>query len=370
MRNKEKNTNFLVCIILGIFLIATIAFSQFVNGLQQDVGLDQEALVQGYEFDCRYTVEHDNPYNITDLDITVQLESDNFYECVNDIVIYFEDIETIGEPQEDEEFQCVYEPISPERFNFGDFTFTHTFDSDEQFRCPTLILNFEHANRFRATSDPHLWAEVEGDEIKEYDVENTRIPVTGLTFDVRDVEEQFENVEIYIASLNLMPDAVTPVEQEKIVYDYLTINKENIDNRYIEKVEIEFYVENEWLNSNNIDKSDVVLLRYSDGIWLELETSLVDKGINQVFYTSTSQDFSYFAIAGMTDDEQDSTTQPPTGDGNGQGTDGATAPSPEDDYGQNNPVWIVVLIGLIIVLVILIIFLASTGGRKKRIRVK
>ena len=82
------------------------------------------------------------------------------------------------------------------------------------------------------------------------------------------------------------------------VYRWLEIS-DNIDDSLVRGADITFIVPKSWLDSNELNEDDVVLLRHDDGDWDELETDVVSENSDDVVFSAESPGFSFFAIAGI-----------------------------------------------------------------------
>ncbi len=151
-------------------------------------------------------------------------------------------------------------------------------------------------------------ATVEIEEDDEYGVRSISISVNTYTRDVR----------ITVEKLDEEPADVTvdvTRNGERAVSHYMDIEAENLDDDRIDDSTIEFNVEQDWIDANDIDTETVRLERYHDGDWQELVTELVDgTGATWVFEAETPG-FSYFAVTGASteeepDDEEEDVTAP------------------------------------------------------------
>lgn len=61
-------------------------------------------------------------------------------------------------------------------------------------------------------------------------------------------------------------------------------------------VSFSFKVSVEWLSTNNVLSEEIVLLRYADGVWSELETIIIGQDNYYSYFESVSPGFSYFVI--------------------------------------------------------------------------
>ena len=130
------------------------------------------------------------------------------------------------------------------------------------------------------------------------------------------VANKVNNIQITVGKLPGQPASVTQEITGK-VYHYMEINKTNVTDADINQTAIRFEVEKSWITTNNVNKSEVALFRYSNNAWNKLQTTeLSDDGTN-VLYESLSPGFSVFAIGvGETPTvpatEQQPTTEQPT----------------------------------------------------------
>lgn len=120
-------------------------------------------------------------------------------------------------------------------------------------------------------------------------------PEIGFTeIDVQ-VKNQVNNVEITVKKLTGKPAEVVNVTGK--VYQYISINHKNMEETNIEKATIKFKVNKSWIKDNNIDKTTVVLNRYTTQ-WNKLPTTLVNESSNFIYYQAIAPGFSQFAISG------------------------------------------------------------------------
>ncbi len=67
----------------------------------------------------------------------------------------------------------------------------------------------------------------------------------------------------------------------------------------IKEAVITFRVENSWLDSNNLESSDITLVRWNGSYWNQLETSEIIKDSTYAYYEAKTYAFSPFAIKGI-----------------------------------------------------------------------
>ena len=80
------------------------------------------------------------------------------------------------------------------------------------------------------------------------------------------------------------------------VYAYLNIESTAPEGS-IGSLTIKFKVEQTWLTENNIDRNNVVLMRYHNNAWEQLDTTMLNEDATYVYYQATTTGMSTFAIA-------------------------------------------------------------------------
>jgi hypothetical protein len=65
----------------------------------------------------------------------------------------------------------------------------------------------------------------------------------------------------------------------------------------LENVVIEFKVEKEWVERNNIDRETIQLLRYEEG-WNPLPTDVIGEDENYLYCVASTKGFSLFVVVG------------------------------------------------------------------------
>ncbi len=76
----------------------------------------------------------------------------------------------------------------------------------------------------------------------------------------------------------------------------------------IKSVTINFKIDKEWLEKNNIDEGSIKLMRYSN-MWNDLPTRQIESTDKEIHYQADTQGFTFFAITG----ETGTTSQPSAG---------------------------------------------------------
>lgn len=87
-------------------------------------------------------------------------------------------------------------------------------------------------------------------------------------------------------------------EENKILYDCISIYLENISNEQIKNGRIYFKISIDWLNENNISVSNLYLYKLSEELEdIGIEELYSDK--NYYYFTSEFNNFSYFGVYGL-----------------------------------------------------------------------
>lgn len=133
-----------------------------------------------------------------------------------------------------------------------------------------------------------------------------------------------------IKTTGILPEGVATVPSGYI-YMYLVLETDKPSSD-IDSATIKFKITQAWIQTNNIDKSTVKLLRYTDGKWQELATTKISEDATYVYYSAETTGFSAFAITGSQIEEK------PT---------------------EMN--WFIVLGGVIVVVVLIIVILFKSG---------
>jgi PGF-pre-PGF domain-containing protein len=96
---------------------------------------------------------------------------------------------------------------------------------------------------------------------------------------------------------------IRKMEEEEItqkvpggVYQYLQLQKKNLDTVDIESAAIDFKVAKDWLEKNNVSEKNITLYRM-DNNWTELNSTKVTEDKLYVYYNVKIHEFSLFAIS-------------------------------------------------------------------------
>lgn len=115
------------------------------------------------------------------------------------------------------------------------------------------------------------------------------------------VDAYAENLELDVERMDVKPSRVSNPPGE--AFGYIEINS-NASDQEIERAEVDFSVDKDWIDSRQIDPDQVFLMRYNGG-WQELETSVDSQNSTHVSYTAETPGFSVFAVAAEDQESQD-----------------------------------------------------------------
>jgi PGF-pre-PGF domain-containing protein len=140
--------------------------------------------------------------------------------------------------------------------------------------------------------------------ITESDLSVTSSSLTEINFDVK---ERATDVTMTVEKISDVPASTGVVAGTS--YNYVKIEKTNLNDSNIGSAHIKFKVPKLWLTNNSIDSSTVSLYRFTTQ-WDKLATAKLSEDSNYVYYQAETPGFSYFAIAGT--GAAVTTTLPPT----------------------------------------------------------
>lgn len=111
-----------------------------------------------------------------------------------------------------------------------------------------------------------------------------------------EVDKESHNVTVEVNKIDEKPGLVRKDPPGEI-YQYLEIKHENIEGN-VRKILINFSVKNEWISDKGIDKSDVILNRYSanEEKWESFQAEVVEEDSVYTYYRSEVPGLSVFSI--------------------------------------------------------------------------
>ena len=144
-----------------------------------------------------------------------------------------------------------------------------------------------------------IWTSVDEGETANIELDVDSVAVTSISF------EALETiwgawVKIEGTDIDELPTKVGEVDST--VHSYFEVSKSNsVKNNLLEDIELDFQIEEEWLNENGLDATQIALYHFDDkdddAIWERLETSYNGKDGEFSYYQAMTPGFSYFAIA-------------------------------------------------------------------------
>lgn len=135
------------------------------------------------------------------------------------------------------------------------------------------------------------WGSLSAGTTAVLDISDSRLSISQIEMKIL---SDLNNVEVKIEERKTLPQSMSP--PQGAVYQYLYFSKKNIEDSDIEEAVIDFSVSKKWLSDNQVDKLDIVLMRYKNDVWNELPTDLVHSNTVDVHFSAVSPGFSYFAI--------------------------------------------------------------------------
>lgn len=109
--------------------------------------------------------------------------------------------------------------------------------------------------------------------------------------------QNVSNVVMSVSKRQSAPSTEETVPSNYETYAYITISALNLPSTAVQKAEIDFKVNKTWLSENSLSAGDIILLRFSDGVWAKLVTNLVRQDSSFAYYRAETPGFSVFAIA-------------------------------------------------------------------------
>jgi PGF-pre-PGF domain-containing protein len=125
-------------------------------------------------------------------------------------------------------------------------------------------------------------------------VNRTEISATEIRISINN---QVANVEIKVSNLPGKPAEVAHEASGK-VYQYMEINKTNLDEGNIGHASVRFRIERSWIYENRINESTIALSRYENSTWKDLPTRKMSDNGTFCMYEAETPGFSVFAVRG------------------------------------------------------------------------
>ncbi|MFP4111416.1 MAG: PGF-pre-PGF domain-containing protein [Candidatus Woesearchaeota archaeon] len=336
----------------------------------------------GDNFKCNYELQDNSYFDADDEKIMLDEENvgtENLQPCPEVLIITFDMIDQF------EDDACTYEVNDENVYGIEDLELDIYFNKDEYpgiISCQENIpLLFQQVGgNFEIESIPMLWSEIEPGENRLYVIEKEDIPITEINLNTVDREDEtvYSDVEMMVSAYQEKPEFLEALGDVENIYSYLQIETLGITNENINNNVIEFYVDSDWIDANNIDPETITLYRMTNQGWTDLATTMVPDRMVEGYqaYESITDGFSYFAIYGEeetiddgTDDQQDDETQEPPMNGEDDQTD---ENGEEDDQMEEDNGGLLagintgLLVGGVVVLAIIVILVIASIIQEKR----
>ncbi len=119
----------------------------------------------------------------------------------------------------------------------------------------------------------------------------TGLPVSAITIESK---ADISRALIIAGQIRSLPGSITPPKSE--TYQYLEITLHRLESADFDEAVISFNVPVGYLSAMGMGTTDVALMRYTDGQWVHLETTLVKEEGGRAYYEAVTPGFSVFAI--------------------------------------------------------------------------
>ena len=157
------------------------------------------------------------------------------------------------------------------------------------------------SNIGKITKDQHVSVSLEQDE-KDHKEQNQKTIIEKIEFKAASTQQ---NVELSVKNLKEKPIEIKTemnTSQCSEIYEYLDIklvsNQTYIGETGIQTMNFTFTINKSWIQSKNIDKKSVVLMRYHNDTWQSLNTNYVNETNKTVRFIADTPGLSIFAVVG------------------------------------------------------------------------
>jgi len=124
----------------------------------------------------------------------------------------------------------------------------------------------------------------------------TVIRVGGIVDSIKlKVKNRVENAVVEVKKLG----SLQIPKPKGLVYAYIEINV-SVESNNVESATISFKVSKSWLIENNVNKNEIVLMKYVNEKWITLDTKITGEDEYYVYYEAKTPSFSIYAIATKT----------------------------------------------------------------------
>ncbi len=137
--------------------------------------------------------------------------------------------------------------------------------------------------------------------------ESKTVSFTDTDTNIDEIEinaaEDLSDVEVHVTRFDEKPEEVDE-PADKYVHSYLDIHT-NAQDDDIASLTIKFKISQGWLEDNDIEKEDVILMRYKNDEWQELLTTNVHNDVIYAYFEAEADGTSIFAISASVATEKD-----------------------------------------------------------------
>jgi len=144
--------------------------------------------------------------------------------------------------------------------------------------------------------------------ITSQDLQSTGTDFTQIQFTVSNTAN---SVQFTVNGVSNEPSGLSS-HLSTPIYHYIQITTQNLNDSNVASGTINFKVSTSWMNSNNVNPSSITLMRYVNGNWVALPTTLINSDSSYYYFQATTPGFSYFAITTFAATTTQTTTQTPT----------------------------------------------------------
>lgn len=186
-----------------------------------------------------------------------------------------------------------------------------------------------------------------------------KLPITDMEVKVKN---NVSDVTITVTKKTTIPTSIA-ASAPGIVYSFLDIEKQNIEDDDIKSVKIKFEVEFSWVDDEEIDEDTIALYRYHDDKWTKLTTSELERDSDYIYFEAESPGLSIFAISGMgivVTTTTVTTTISTTTVKTTTTTSTTTTTIPEEEAGWVARHWYIIVIIVFVAVIVILIVLRYT----------
>ena len=146
-------------------------------------------------------------------------------------------------------------------------------------------------------SAARVFDEIKPDAPARLIVDRPEVGVSQLSISVRN---RVRNARVEVRRLMSRPAEVEQAIRNNTgqVYSYIEIEKENMNDTDVSEATVDFEVNRSWIREQSINASTIRLMRYVNGTWTSLSTTLVNEDAEKLYFQADTPGFSIFAIAG------------------------------------------------------------------------